>query len=799
MPLSMFKPKTFRSKVTIATVVGVAVLGAVSMVNDYTGIRDDKLDDLRERAEEVASLAASVVAVTPAARNVMAVQVSLAPLLSDPDFVGAWLFDDTGRQVAAVTPRRAAPAEDRILRLVRDVRPIAEVDPTVRPGRLEIAFSRERVAHEMREIALRLLLELGALVIILGVAQTLIVRALTKPLERLSQVIQRRSHGDYDDHIGDEYMRRGDEVGAVARALQLDLRRRRDEKKLLDATAAIATQLDLDKLLEKIMEAATNLLDADRSSLFLFDERRKALVSRVAQGLEEILIHMPVEKGVIGAVWSSGQPVLVTDTARDKRFDASSDLATGYRTESIVAVPLMTKGGRLMGVAEVLNKRQGKFDDRDVDLLCSLAAQAASAIENARLFEEVVATRNYNESILRSLSNGVISFDEHLAVAKTNQAAEQVIGLPNDKLGGRPVDEVFGGDNAWIGQAVRRVVADKGRDVTYDTSLVDAQGNRRSVNMTVEPLTDSRDRAIGALAVLEDITKEKRLRGTMARYLSKHAVDQLMEAGADALGGTTQRVSILFTDIRSFTDITERIGARHTVRMLNEYFGEMVDVIEQHEGVLDKFIGDAIMALYGVPFPEASDADRALATAGGMMDALQHLNVRRASRGERPLACGVGINTGEVVLGNIGSPKRMDYTVIGDGVNLAARLEAATKTYGVSILVSEFTLEQLADRHGLREVDAVRVKGKKKPVRIFESLRHCWDDTPDLAESVALTEAGLGHFRRQEWDAAERAFADARKLRANDRVAALYLGRIADYRASPPPEDWDGVYVMKTK
>ncbi len=795
----MFKPKTFRSKVTIATVIGVAAIGAAAMASDYVAIRKDKLGGLRVRAEEAAGLAASVVAVTPAARNVMAVQVSLAPLLSDPDFVGAWLFDGAGRQVASVTPPRAAPADSEILRFVREVRPIAEVDPTARPGRLEVAFSRERVAHEMDEIALSLAVKLGALVIVFGVAQALVLRALTKPLERLAAVIHRRALGDYDDRIDGQYMRRSDEVGAVARALETDLRRRRDEKKLLDATAAIATQLDLDRLLEKIMEAATNLLDADRSSLFLYDERRKALVSRVAQGLQEILIHMPVERGIIGSVWSSGQPVLVTDAARDKRFDSSSDQATGYRTETIVAVPLMTKGGRLIGVAEVLNKRQGKFDDRDVDLLCSLAAQAASAIENARLFEEVVATRNYNESILRSLSNGVISFDENLAVAKANHAAELVVGLPGDRLAGRPVDEVFGGENAWVGQAVRRVVTDKGRDVTYDTNLVDAQGNRRSVNMTVEPLTDSRDRAIGALAVLEDITKEKRLRGTMARYLSKHAVDQLMEAGADALGGTTQRVSILFTDIRSFTDITERIGARHTVRMLNEYFAEMVEVIDQHQGVLDKFIGDAIMALYGVPFPGAGDADRALATAGGMMDALQHLNVRRAARGERPLASGVGINTGEVVLGNIGSPKRMDYTVIGDGVNLAARLEAATKTYGVSILLSEFTVEQLAAKDGLREIDAVRVKGKKKPVRIFESLRHCWNDTPGLAESVELTEAGLGHFRNRDWDKAERVFAEARKVRADDRVAAMYLARIADYRTTPPPEGWDGVYVMKTK
>ncbi|MGQ0675001.1 MAG: adenylate/guanylate cyclase domain-containing protein [Rhodospirillales bacterium] len=795
----MLKPASLRGKLNLATIGGVGLLALLFVGFNWADARREQHEALKSRAGVAADLAASAVTAHLATRNWQGAQSTLAPLLADPDFFEARLLGMDGQTLLTVTPARMDERPRDVLTFNKE---ILSMQGEARPqlmGRLDVIYSRDDIAARLaRQLAVRVLIVL-MLLALLAALQSLVIRTLTRPLEHLATVVRRRSEGKYDDAAAPGHLARTDEIGDFARSLEQDQKRRRDEKKLLDATAAISTELDLDRLLAQIMDAATNLLDADRSSLFILDPTGTKLISKVAQGLSGVMVHLPTSAGIVGAAWSSGQPVVVPDVTKDRRFDSSVDKVTGYQTKSVLAVPLIGKNGAQIGVAQVLNKKTGAFDDRDADLLCSLAAQAAAAIENARLFEEVAATRNYNESILRSLSSGVISFDEGFQVAKVNAAAETMIGLSAKDLRGRGADDVFRQDNAWVDGSIRRVMQERTRDTALDTKLLDSVGEEHRVNLTAEPLMDSKDRIIGALAVIEDITGEKRMRSSMARYLPKPVVDQLMDASGEALVGTTQRISILFTDIRGFTDITERIGARQTVAMLNEYFAEMVEIIDANGGVLDKFIGDAIMALFGVPFPGDTDAGRALTTAGAMIGTLQGLNVRRAARGERPIGIGIGINTGEVVLGNIGSPTRMDYTVIGDPVNLAARLEAATKLYGTPILVSEFTYDLLTDKACLREVDMVRVKGKKKPVRIFESLGHCWDDSPELAKVVALTGQGLARFRARDWNGAEEAFRAAQELRLEDRIPDIYLERIAAYRQAPPTADWDGVFTMKSK
>ena len=190
------------------------------------------------------------------------------------------------------------------------------------------------------------------------------------------------------------------------------------------------------------------------------------------------------------------------------------------------------------------------------------------------------------------------------------------------------------------------------------------------------------------------------------------------------MGGKTQTVSILFSDVRNFTGVSEALGARETVSLLNEYFGVMVEVVTRHGGILDKYIGDAIMALFGAPFAKPEDADHALAVGNGMLVTLRELNGRRSAQGKQPIDIGVGIATGEVVLGNIGSPSRMEYTVIGDKVNLASRLEGANKYYHSKILLDETTVQSLTNGHAncLREIDLLRVKGKDRPVAVYESF-----------------------------------------------------------------------------
>jgi adenylate cyclase len=279
----------------------------------------------------------------------------------------------------------------------------------------------------------------------------------------------------------------------------------------------------------------------------------------------------------------------------------------------------------------------------------------------------------------------------------------------------------------------------------------------------------------------------------------KEVADRLLDGEGDALGGTLMEASVLFSDIRSFTTISERLGPRETVTMLNEYFSIMVDKIGENQGILDKFIGDAIMAVFGVPFEGPRDADNAVVSAIQMMQALHPFNRDRLAAGKELVHIGIGVNTGEVVSGNIGSSKRMDYTVIGDGVNLAARLEGATKPYGTAILVSEFTVAALQDEYQIREVDRLRVKGKTLPVAVFEIMDHLEGIVTDLDQVRECYLAGLGAYRLRDWSGAKGHFGEAVKLSDSEALSRLYIDRCDHFMANPPAADWDGVWTMTSK
>jgi adenylate cyclase len=257
---------------------------------------------------------------------------------------------------------------------------------------------------------------------------------------------------------------------------------------------------------------------------------------------------------------------------------------------------------------------------------------------------------------------------------------------------------------------------------------------------------------------------------------------------------------VLFSDIRSFTTIAEELGPHGTVAMLNDYFERMVDCISEHSGMLDKFIGDAIMAVFGLPVAGDDDEDRALRAAIAMIRSLHDWNGERETRGEPLLEMGIGLNTNSVVAGNIGSPKRMDYTIIGDGVNLAARLESACKQYGARILLSDLTAARLKGVYRLREVDRVIVKGKTQPVSIFESLDYHDDESfPNMMETIGLFGEGLARYREGEFESAASWFDKAHAASPGDKLTTIYLERCRRLSKSPPPADWDGVWAMSEK
>jgi adenylate cyclase len=229
------------------------------------------------------------------------------------------------------------------------------------------------------------------------------------------------------------------------------------------------------------------------------------------------------------------------------------------------------------------------------------------------------------------------------------------------------------------------------------------------------------DLASGFNRMVDGLKERDKLRTTFGKYMTATVMEHLL-AGKVALGGESLRVTILFTDIRSFTSISEKMDPQQLVGLLNEYFSEMVGIVMQEEGVVDKYIGDAIMAVFGAPVPKPDDAVNAVRAAVRMRQSLQSLNVRLEQRGIPGLHTGIGIHTGEVVAGNIGSEKRMEYTVIGDAVNLASRLESSTKELGVNVLISDDTYELTKHVAVVRPMRQITVKGRKQPVMTYEVL-----------------------------------------------------------------------------
>jgi adenylate cyclase len=314
------------------------------------------------------------------------------------------------------------------------------------------------------------------------------------------------------------------------------------------------------------------------------------------------------------------------------------------------------------------------------------------------------------------------------------------------------------------------------------------------VNASVLPLNGPDDARQGLVVVMEDITREKRVKSLLVKKMAKDVVERLLsDPQMQKLGGQRGVATILFCDIRGFTTISEGMSAEQTVELLNGYFTRMVEVVQGHGGVLDKFMGDAFMALYGVPFPEADDAVRAVRSALSMQRALTAFNTGRRAQGLPPIAVGVGVNSGEVVYGNIGSESRSDFTVIGDTVNLASRVEGLNKIYESQILVTEFTRAQLGDHFALRAVDHVRVKGKHERTEIFEVLGD--RDYRQTAEQASFC-AGLEAYRRQDFKGAAGHF---RRGQAGDPLCRVFASRCEQLMGTPPAGDWDGVWHLSSK
>ena len=283
------------------------------------------------------------------------------------------------------------------------------------------------------------------------------------------------------------------------------------------------------------------------------------------------------------------------------------------------------------------------------------------------------------------------------------------------------------------------------------------------------------------------------------QYIPPELVEEMNQEGGDiSMEGDSREMTVLFSDVRGFTSISEGLSPQQLTHLMNEFLTPLTRDIHEHRGTIDKYMGDAVMAFWGAPLPDEDHALHAVEAAMAMVATMKRLQPEFRKKGWPPMQIGVGLNTGVMNVGNMGSEFRMAYTVLGDAVNLGSRLEALTKNYGVDILVSEFTRDATPEIAFL-ELDRVRVKGKEKPVAIFEPLGRRENLSNDLKPIRGRHKQALAYYRNQQWDAAEREFFSLSQSLPEKKVYQIYLERIAHFKENPPPADWDGVFTYTTK
>jgi PAS domain S-box-containing protein len=497
---------------------------------------------------------------------------------------------------------------------------------------------------------------------------------------------------------------------------------------LAEIGQVINSSLDLSEVLRIVMDTIIRLTRAERGFLMLKDERG-VLAIRIARNWEQESINpseFAISKTVIHRVIAEGQTVLTTNAQEDPRF-GGQDSIVAYNLRSILCVPLKVKE-ELIGVIYTDNRiRSGIFTVNDRDLLAAFANQAAVAIENAQLFEsvrrtlaEVTELKNLMDNVFASIASGVITADVDDRITLCNQAAEEILGLTGSELIGSRLGSILPDLAPNLSRHIQAIWQNN-QDIVgleYSTELPDRGPVSLSFNLS--PLKGAAHTNQGVAIVLNDLTERKRLEAQHRLFerMVYPAVIEQLDPDQLQLGGRRAQITTLFADIRSFTGFSERLPPELLVAVLNRYLAAAADAILAHEGTIDKFMGDAVMAWFNAPIPQVDHTLRAVRAALDIQKAVCALQDQLPR--EYNLSFGVGIHFGEAVLGLVGTEKRLEYTAVGDSVNTAKRIQENAASG--QILISSEACAVVKDQVKVRPVEAVLAKGKSQPVQVFEVL-----------------------------------------------------------------------------
>ncbi len=498
---------------------------------------------------------------------------------------------------------------------------------------------------------------------------------------------------------------------------------------LTQVAHAINSSLDLDTVLQLVMDHIIQLTQAERGFLMLRDETGTLRTVTARNWEQETLpaAEMAFSRSVVEQVVQSGEPVLTINAQQDPRFRQQESVAL-HGLRSIMCVPLKVRE-RLVGVIYTDNRlRSGVFTPEHQEMLLAFADQAATALENARLFSEVQRSlaavtelKNLLDHVFASIASGVITVNAEERIALCNRAAERILGLSAPQLVGRPWHQALAPLAPTLRAHWQEVVTAGqevvGLEVTPDWPQ---RGGRVYWQISLAPLRDEYQRPQGVTLVINDLTEQRRLehlRYLFERMVSPAVIDQLNLEHLQ-VGGERRVVTTLFADVRGFTSFGEKVSSEELVSVLNRYLALAAEVLLDEEGTVDKFMGDAVMAWFNAPIEQPDHAMRAVRAAWHIQQRLADLHAQLPP--ERRLGFGIGIHTGEVVVGLIGTERRLDYTVIGDGVNTAKRLEEAAQAG--QVLVSAATYRLIQDQVTARPLPPLQAKGKRQAIPVYEVL-----------------------------------------------------------------------------
>ena len=501
------------------------------------------------------------------------------------------------------------------------------------------------------------------------------------------------------------------------------------------------SSLDLDDVLCRVLDQLIEVVHAERGFLMLREPSGDAsdddLRFAAARGVGDRPLaqgDFGLSRNIVREVWDRQRPLLTTDAQVDERLrQHESVVMQGIR--SVMCAPLRVRGGAVGVVYVDSRSERGLFNNTHLDLLAAFCNQAAIAIDNARLFDdlrrrvrEITEMKTYMEDIFASIASGVITADTGGMVTTFNRAAEGIFSLPASRAIGLSYQEVLAsiGDPTLahiLFQAINGTAATLGHEVTRTLP----QRGEVSLRLNVSPLRagDGQGEPLGVAMVLDDLTELRRsqrqteeIHRLFGRYVHPAVVRQLLaDSAAINLGGETREITVLFADIRGYTQLAERIAPGELVRILNDYLNILTEAIWREEGTLTMFIGDALMAIFNAPLAQPDHPIRAVRAAWAMRAALQRHHAALPP-GDESVHYGIGVHTGVAVVGNIGSRERLqNYTAIGDAVNIAQRLQAGAAD---QIILSAATYAAVAPHIVAHALDPLVVKGKTLPLQVYQ-------------------------------------------------------------------------------